>query len=419
MPLPACRLFLLILALLAAPLASGSQRIVVVTSFSKEITQSYKKAFEADNPGLRVEFLSLPSPRALTYILGRHLEPRPDLIWSSAPETFDQLAAQGYLQRLAPPPGGAAVDASAQPYFLAQAWSGYGIMWNTRYFAAKGLPPPATWADLGQSAYFGHLIMTSPARSGTTHLIVEQILQSHGWEAGWQLLLRIAGNCAEISERSFGVPNAVGRGQYGAGPVVDFLALGARNSGTPVAFIYPPQTSIIPANIAVLAAAPNPDGAQRFLAFTLSPAGQALLNRPEISRLPVLAQAQNPQHALLPHLAQAGQRFDRALSQRRYQLIGVLFDQAITFRHAELRETTRLLHAADRRLALTPEPQAAALVAEARRLLYRPPPEIAGADAAPLAERQTLLLENQVAGASQANYRQAGEQLRRALDLLR
>lgn len=419
MPLPVFPRFLLtlVLTLLFAPLASGSQRIVVVTSFSKEITQSYKKAFEADNPELRVEFLSLPSPRALTYILGRHLEPRPDLIWSSAPETFDQLATLGYLQRLAPA-GHAAADASPQPYFVAQAWSGYGIMWNTRYFAAKGLPPPATWADLGQPAYFGHLIMTSPARSGTTHLIVEQILQSHGWEAGWQLLLRIAGNCAEISERSFGVPNAVGRGQYGAGPVVDFLALGARNSGTPVAFIYPPQTSIIPANIAVLAAAPNPVGAHRFLAFTLSPAGQALLNRPEISRLPVLAQAQNAQHALLPHLAQAEQRFDRALSQRRYQLIGVLFDQAITFRHAELRATTRLLHEAERRLALAPEPQAAALIAAARGELYRPPPEIADAHA-PLAERQNLLLENQVAQASQANYRQAGELLRRALDLLR
>ena len=45
--------------------------------------------------------------------------------------------------------------------------------------------------------YFGHVVMSSPSRSSTTHLIFESILQGKGWDAGWSLILRMAGNAAK------------------------------------------------------------------------------------------------------------------------------------------------------------------------------------------------------------------------------
>ncbi len=55
-------------------------------------------------------------------------------------------------------------------------------MWNTRYMAANKLPAPKQWADLVKPVYFGHVAMSSPSRSGTTHLTVETMLQGEGWE---------------------------------------------------------------------------------------------------------------------------------------------------------------------------------------------------------------------------------------------
>ena len=58
--------------------------------------------------------------------------------------------------------------------------------------------------------------MTSPSRSGTMHLTVETILQGEGWDKGWSQILQMAGNSAQVTERSFGVPDGINNGQFGA-----------------------------------------------------------------------------------------------------------------------------------------------------------------------------------------------------------
>ena len=56
----------------------------------------------------------------------------------------------------------------------------------------------------------------------------------------------------------------------------------------PVEFVYPSVTAIVPANIALVAGAKTPEAGKRFIQFTLSDEGQALLLDQKISRLPVL-----------------------------------------------------------------------------------------------------------------------------------
>ena len=72
-----------------------------------------------------------------------------------------------------------------QGFYLGQALAGYGIMYNTRYLQANKLAAPQEWDDLLKPAWFGHVAMTSPSRSGTMHLTVETILQGEGWDKGW------------------------------------------------------------------------------------------------------------------------------------------------------------------------------------------------------------------------------------------
>ena len=46
------------LALACTAPALAQQQVVIVTSFPKELTAAYKKAFEAKNPGIKVEILN-------------------------------------------------------------------------------------------------------------------------------------------------------------------------------------------------------------------------------------------------------------------------------------------------------------------------------------------------------------------------
>jgi phosphoglycerate transport regulatory protein PgtC len=222
-------------------------------------------------------------------------------------------------------------------------------MWNIPYLKAYGLKAPADWRDLAGPSYHNHLAMSAPSRSGTTHLMVEAILQAHGWEAGWRLLLQICGNATAITERSFGVPQGVNNGEYGIGLVIDFFALSAIASGYPVGFAYPPATPITPAGVGMVKGGPNPSGAARFIHLLLSEDGQRLLLEPQISRLPVIPDLYTEAPAGFPNpfKMKSTSGFDLQVSETRYALVNALFDQIVTFRLAELKAAWGAIHNAE------------------------------------------------------------------------
>ena len=90
-----------------------------------------------------------------------------------------------------------------------------------------------------------------------------------------------------MTERSFGVPDGVNSGNFGVGIVIDFFGLASKASGFPVEFVYPTVTTLVPANIAIVKNAPNPEAAGIFIEYLLSPEGQEVLLDPKIRRLPV------------------------------------------------------------------------------------------------------------------------------------
>jgi len=362
--------------------AQAQQQVTIVTSFPKDLTAVYQRAFEAKNPGVKVEVLNRGTSSAIAYVREAPAANKPDIFWASAPDAFEVLAKENLLQKFpganpkVPAKIGAYPINDPNGFYYGQALAGYGLMWNTRYMKANKLPNPREWVDLVKPVYFGHVAVSSPSRSGTTHLTVETILQGEGWEKGWQQVLMIAGNCAAITERSFGVPDGVNNGQFGIGLVIDFFGLSARASGFPVEFVYPSVTAIVPANIGLIANAKNAELGKRFIAFTLSEEGQQLLLDPKISRLPVLpaTYAMAPQGYPNPFSGKIKPKvnFDSELSQSRYYVVNAMYDQTITFRHRELVAATKAIHEASARLAGKKNAKAQQLLAEARELAFSP-----------------------------------------------
>jgi ABC-type glycerol-3-phosphate transport system substrate-binding protein len=205
---------------------------------------------------------------------------------------------------------------------------------------------------------------------------VEVILQAYGWERGWALLLQTGGNMGAITERSFGVPEAVISGQFGVGVVIDFFGLSAIASGHPVDFAYPSLTSVVPASVAVVRGAPHPAEARAFVEYLLADEGQQRLFAPEIGRLPVVPAlyAQAPKGYPNPFTMKlGGVAFDDRLSAGRRQVVNALFDHVITFRHAELKAAWGAIHATEAQVARARAAgqnvaQAEGWLAEARRL---------------------------------------------------
>lgn len=370
-------------ALAAGLFVQGAQAgtVTVLTSFPKELTTAYQKAFEVKNPGIKIEILNKNTTAAIAYVRELPEGQRPDIMWASAPDAFEVLARNKLLQA-APDTKNPAAPAKIGNYplndpqglYYGQALAGYGIMWNTRYLQANKLPAPKEWADLTRPEYFGHVAISSPSRSGTTQLTVETILQGEGWDKGWSQLLAMMGNAAAVTDRSFAVPDGVNNGQYGIGIVIDFFGLAGKYSGFPVDFAYPAMTAVVPANIALISGGKNTDEAKKFMAFSMSTEGQQLLFDPKISRLPILPYSSLKAPAGYPVPQEVAQRakvqFDADLSENRYQVVTSLFDQMVTFRLKELQAATRAIHDADKALKAKPNAKAAELLQQARSLAY-------------------------------------------------
>jgi phosphoglycerate transport regulatory protein PgtC len=373
--------------------AQLEQRVVVVTSFSRDVTTPFATAFEKAHPGTKVEIQNRNTNAAVAFIRETRSSP-PDLMWASAPDAFEVLKQGNLLARPRVDTSGIPERIGGQPtndpdgHYFGFAVSGYGIMYNTRYLRANRLPEPKEWADLMKPVYQGHVGISAPSRSGTTHLTVETILQGEGWAKGWAQLLEMAGNFAQVSDRSFGVPDAVNSGQYGLGIVIDFFGLSAKASGFPVDFVYPSVTTLVPANIAMIEGARNPNAAQAFIQFLLSPEGQQILLDPKVMRLPVRAEAYARAPAGFPNpftnpSLGARVKFDNDVSEVRYELLNSLFDRAITFRLRELVDAWKAVRAAEAQLARSSTPEGQRLLGEARaKLTTIPVTEAQAADKA-------------------------------------
>ena len=160
-----CRLVAaLFAALWSFPAAADT--VTVITSFPKELTEAYKKAYEAKYPAYKVDILNKNTSAGMAYLREQSVGNRPEVFWASAPDAFEVLSAQKLLQKV--DGGNPNIPAKVGSYpindpdglYKGQALAGYGIMWNTRYTKANKLPDPKEWADLMAPVYFGHVAIS-------------------------------------------------------------------------------------------------------------------------------------------------------------------------------------------------------------------------------------------------------------------
>src|SRR5262245_42465435 len=87
------------IAILALPLAALADSVTVVTSFPKELTAAYKKAYEAKFPQDKLEILNKNTAAGIAYVRELPAGQRPEVFWASAPDAFEVLAKGSLLAK--------------------------------------------------------------------------------------------------------------------------------------------------------------------------------------------------------------------------------------------------------------------------------------------------------------------------------
>ncbi|WP_127960336.1 ABC transporter substrate-binding protein [Serratia microhaemolytica] len=328
----------------------------MATTFSSEATAHIISHWQQQPQAKTIRTLNRTSA-SLQQLLGAGNGAGIDLILTSSPMLLHSLQQQ---QRLADYP-----EAPQQSQYwvpepirhtaVAIAISGFGLLLNRSQLQQQQLPLPTDWDSLSQAYYQGTLLMSSPSRSNTNHLMVESLLQQQGWLPGWQKLLSAAGNLITISSRSFGVADKIKNGLGSIGLTID-------NYATPLleqphfSFHYFPDTPVSPTYIALMRASRHPAEARRFIQFLLSPQGQRLLADTHTGKYPVMPVAEGQPTAALQQVRLRQQmllkqpQLNYSLLLQRQRLIQKLFDTAISFRLSQLQDAWRALHSAEQRL---------------------------------------------------------------------
>lgn len=187
-------------------------------------------------------------------------------------------------------------DEQDRVLWIAAAISSFGFTINNDFLADAQLPVPSKWEDLANETY-GELLPlptismgNAPGTTSNTR-IYEIILQAFGWDEGWRILTRMAGN-AGIYGGSVETQSAVEQGEVGVGMSIDFYGYTSQIDFPSCQYVLPEGQSIINGDpIALVAKSKHKDAAQDFIGWILSPEGQSIWLDERINRMPLRSDA--------------------------------------------------------------------------------------------------------------------------------
>jgi len=269
--------------------------LYLITPVSKDVHDPVLKAFAAYakkkwNIDVKTSAIPKGTPVAYGQILEWKGNPQADVFWGGEGTLFDDLASHGLLEKSQLPQQiwdevpvsiGKPVPLPLKDpnkFWVGTMLEPYGIIYQPKLLKRLGVEIK-DWDDLLNPKLKGQIAQCTPDRSSSSHATIEVILQSRGWEKGWDWLTKLASNTGIFTARSRDVPNVVAKGEFAVGfGVPSYMAFAEVLGGYEIMYVYPTNAYVTPEPMAVLKGAPHAKAAHAFIEFLLSEEGQKLVS---------------------------------------------------------------------------------------------------------------------------------------------
>jgi iron(III) transport system substrate-binding protein len=218
--------------------AVAQTSLSVYTTLEQEFLDGFRKAFEADNPDIRIDFLRDSTGVITARLQAEKATPRADAIWGLAVTSALVLDAEGILEPYRPADFDSLRPEVRDPrpnptWFGMEAWSA-AVCFNTIEAAKHGLATPLRWADLTRPEFKGRIQMPNPASSGTGFFHVAGWIQMMGEENAWAFMDRLHANVAAYVHSGSKPCRDAATGEFPVGISFELLGAQLRTRGAPI-----------------------------------------------------------------------------------------------------------------------------------------------------------------------------------------
>jgi len=261
--------------LLLAASTVSAQTLVLYTSQPDKDAAETTAAFIKRHAGVKVEIFRSGTTEIMNKLMAEIAagDPRPDVLLVADSISLELLKKDNRL--LAYPQA----DVSNFPeaaYDRDRTYFGTKLITSGIVYNTGARERPAAWKDLADPKYRGQIVMPSPLYSGAAAITVSTFVARADF--GWSFMDSLMkGNQAVAVRGNGAVLRSVASGEKAYGILVDFMALNAKQKGSPVEFVIPAEgLTAVTEPVAILRTARNPQMARAFVDFLLSDEGQRL-----------------------------------------------------------------------------------------------------------------------------------------------
>jgi iron(III) transport system substrate-binding protein len=261
--------------LLAQAKAEGA--VVWYTSIELQTAEMIAKAFEAAQPGIKVQVERNGAERIVQRLAqerGSNIHAA-DVVECSDMTALLDWKKQGWLAAFVP------ADVAKYPadqrdsdgFFATDRFTLSPIEYNTKL--VKPEDAPKSFADLLDPKWRGKIVKAHPGYSGTIMTVTFEI----GRDIGWDYLKKLGQQQVMQTQSAADPPKKVAQGERSvAADGGEYVPLQMIGKGAPLALVYPTEgTPSIPGGAGVVVDAPHPNAARLFAIYLFSRDGQQLM----------------------------------------------------------------------------------------------------------------------------------------------
>ena len=219
----------------------------------------------------------------LAQIKAEKANPKGDVWWAGAADSYLQAADEGLLEEYRSPNVAGLYDWAQRLNDISKnRVSGvYGgilaLGYNTEIGDKKKLPVVKCWKDLVDPVYKNEIMLGNPSTSGTAYLMLASLIQIMGEDEAFRYMASVHRNVSSYARSGIGPMTSVSRGEIYIGSTVLHGVINEIVRGFPVLPVLPCEgVGYEIGSVAVIKGARNLDAAKKFLDWSLTPEAQKI-----------------------------------------------------------------------------------------------------------------------------------------------